>query len=133
MVRSPVKIAVSNLRIALEKSQHDVIYKVCLEILKKCYFYNAFIDFEVNADVLRNALSITPKVLDYPFTLPAPEKEIVKFINELGCPKRIKTISALKVNDLYQPWRTFLTMINKCLIGKATAYDRPRLTMLQLL
>ncbi|GKD19679.1 hypothetical protein Tco_1208837, partial [Tanacetum coccineum] len=59
--------------------------------------------FEVNADLLRNALRITPKDLDHPFTLPALEKEIISFINELGCSK------------------------------KATAYDRPRLTMLQLL
>ncbi|GKB67261.1 hypothetical protein Tco_0928673 [Tanacetum coccineum] len=111
-----VKIAVCNFRIALEKIQPNVIYKVCLEILKRYSFYNVVIattdapeiymqqfwytitydltaqayfftmgdqEFKVNVDVLRNALSTTPKVLDHPFTLPDPEKEIIKFINEL--------------------------------------------------
>ncbi|GKC12176.1 hypothetical protein Tco_1008958 [Tanacetum coccineum] len=92
-------------------------------------WWNLFLSF----DLLRNALRITPKDLDHPFTLPAPEKDIISFINQLRCSKTIRTISALRVNDMYQPWRTFLTMINKCLIGKATTHDRLRLPMLQLL
>ncbi|GJZ59653.1 hypothetical protein Tco_0615469 [Tanacetum coccineum] len=84
-------------------------------------------------DLLCNALSITHKDLDHPFTLPAPEKEIIKFINQLRCPKKFRTISTLRVNDMYQPWRTNLTMINKCLTGKAIAYDLLRLPMLQFL
>ncbi|GJZ33877.1 hypothetical protein Tco_0579313 [Tanacetum coccineum] len=165
-INEQVKISTRNFRIALEKTQPDVIYKVCLEILMQYSFYNAFITtadtphiymqkfwytitydltakaffftmgdkvFEVNADLLRNALSITPKDLDHPFTPPAPEKDIISFINQLRCSKTIKIISALRVNDMYRPWRTFLTMINKCLIGKATTHDRLRLPMLQLL
>nr|GEU63158.1 hypothetical protein [Tanacetum cinerariifolium] len=96
-INEQVKIEISNFMIALEKTQLDVIYNV----------------FKVNADLLHNALSITPKDLDHPFTLPVPENEIIKFINKLGCSKTIRTISALIVNDMYQPSRTFLT-INKC-------------------
>ncbi|GKE36163.1 hypothetical protein Tco_1455485 [Tanacetum coccineum] len=134
LINEQVKILVSNFRIALEKTQPDVIYKVCKDILKQYSFYNSLIAmadapeiymqqlwytvaydltakghlfmienqvFKVNADLLRNALQITPKDPDHPFTLPAPENEIIKFINQLG-------------------W-------------KATAYDRPRLPMLQML
>nr|GEW02423.1 copia protein [Tanacetum cinerariifolium] len=109
-------------------------YTITYDLTTQAYFFTmGDQEFEVNADVLRNALIITPKVLDHTFTLLALEKAIIKFINELRCPKPIKTISALKVNDMYQHWRTFLTMINKCLTGKATAYDCPRLLMLQLL
>ncbi|GJZ83615.1 hypothetical protein Tco_0648788 [Tanacetum coccineum] len=60
----------------------------------------------------------------------APEKELVSFINQLGCSKTIMSISALRINDMYQPWRTLLTMINKFLTGKATTHDRLRLFML---
>ncbi|GJX16252.1 hypothetical protein Tco_0217084 [Tanacetum coccineum] len=127
------KIATSNFRIALEKTQSDVIYKVCLEILEQYSFYNAFIAtadapeiymhqfcyaitydlidkaffftiggtvFEVNAELLLNALRITPKDLNHPFTLPAPKKEIISFMNQLRCSKTIRTISALRVNDM---------------------------------
>nr|GEZ74036.1 hypothetical protein [Tanacetum cinerariifolium] len=98
--------------IALDKSQPDVIYKVCLEILQQYSFFNAFIAtddaseiymqqlwhtvtydltaktycqiFKVNEDLLRDALLITLKDSDHPFTLPPPENEIITFINELG-------------------------------------------------
>ncbi|GKC21244.1 hypothetical protein Tco_1023394 [Tanacetum coccineum] len=135
-INEQVKIAISNFRITLEKKQPDVIYKVCLEILKQYYFYNPFIAtadaleiymqqfwytitydrtakayfftmgdqaFEVNAELLHNALSITSKDLDHPFTLPAPKKDIIKFSNQLGFSKTIRTIFALRVNDMYQP------------------------------
>ncbi|GKE11412.1 hypothetical protein Tco_1414963, partial [Tanacetum coccineum] len=105
-INEQVKIATSNFRIALKKSQPDVIYKfwytITYDLTAKAFFFIMGDKvFEANADLLRNALSITPKYLDHPFTLPAPEKEIISFINQLG-------------------W-------------KATAYDRPRFPMLQLL
>ncbi|GKC63395.1 hypothetical protein Tco_1095993, partial [Tanacetum coccineum] len=70
-------------------------YTITYDLTSQAYFFTmGNQDFEVNADVLRNALSI--KVLDHPFALPAPEKETIKFIKELGCPKPIKTISTLR-------------------------------------
>ncbi|GJT18031.1 hypothetical protein Tco_0876737 [Tanacetum coccineum] len=101
-INEQVKIASNNFRIALEKTLADVIYKVCLKILKQYSFYNAFNAtadaheiyvqqfwytitydltakaffftmgdqvFEVNVDLLHNALRITPKDPDHPFTL----------------------------------------------------------------
>nr|GEW77869.1 hypothetical protein [Tanacetum cinerariifolium] len=44
------KIVTRNFKIALEKTQPDVIYKVCLEILEQYSFYNAFI---ATADALK--------------------------------------------------------------------------------
>nr|GFB17577.1 hypothetical protein [Tanacetum cinerariifolium] len=135
-IEDQVKIGIRSFKIALEKSQPDPIYKVCLEILKQYNVFNAFIAtanalkiymqqfwhtisydltakahffkiddqiFKVNADVLRNALRITPKDPDHPFTLPAQEKEIISFINELGCSKTIKIIFALRTNNMFQP------------------------------
>ncbi|GJV55410.1 hypothetical protein Tco_1456415 [Tanacetum coccineum] len=46
-INEQVKIPTSNFRIALEKIQPDVIYKVCLDILKQYSFYN---DFTATAD-----------------------------------------------------------------------------------
>nr|GEW85441.1 hypothetical protein [Tanacetum cinerariifolium] len=37
------------------------------------------------------------------------------------------------VNSLYQPWRTILTMINQCLTGKTSGYDRPIHPVIQML
>ncbi|GJW77174.1 hypothetical protein Tco_0138856 [Tanacetum coccineum] len=83
LINEQVKIATSNFRIAQEKTRPDVIYKfwytITYELIAKAFFFTIGDKvFEVNADLLRNALSITPKDLDHPFTLPAPEKEIIK-------------------------------------------------------
>ncbi|GJY67899.1 hypothetical protein Tco_0470881 [Tanacetum coccineum] len=101
LINEQVMIATSNFRIALEKTQPYLIYKfwykIAYDLTAKAFFFTMGDKvFEVNADLLRNALSITPKDLDHPFTLPAPEKEIIKFINQLGCSKTIRTISALR-------------------------------------
>ncbi|GJU59443.1 retrovirus-related pol polyprotein from transposon TNT 1-94 [Tanacetum coccineum] len=67
--------------IYMQQFYHSVSY----DLTAKAHFFK--IDdqiFEVNTDLLRNSLRITPKDPDHPFTLPAPEKEIIAFINELG-------------------------------------------------
>ncbi|GJR62921.1 hypothetical protein Tco_1505083 [Tanacetum coccineum] len=37
------------------------------------------------------------------------------------------------VNNLYQPWRAILSMINQCLTSKTSGHDRPRYPVLQML
>ncbi|GJY23342.1 hypothetical protein Tco_0397000 [Tanacetum coccineum] len=158
LVKDQVQIGSSNYRLALEKSQPNVIYKGCLAILKKFYFFNAFIRttdapeiymqqfwhtltydltaktyfftlddqiFEVNADLLREALQITHKVSDHPFVKSPSEKEIISFIKKLGYSESLTKISDMAINNMYQPWRTFVTMIKKCLTKNASGFDRP--------
>ncbi|GJT97271.1 hypothetical protein Tco_1092789 [Tanacetum coccineum] len=139
-IKDQVKIGISNFRIALEKSQPDPIYKVCLEILKQYNFFNAFI---ATADAPKIYMLQFCHTVSYDLTAKAhffkiddrifEIKEIISFINELGCSKTIKRISTLRTNDMYQPFRKHLTMMNKYLTGKATTYDHPRLPMLQSL
>ncbi|GJX32521.1 reverse transcriptase domain-containing protein [Tanacetum coccineum] len=71
-------------KISLEKTHPDVIYKVCLEILKQYSFYNAFIATADAPKIYMRQFCITPKDLDHPFTLHDPEKEIISFISQLG-------------------------------------------------
>ncbi|GJX00739.1 hypothetical protein Tco_0184652 [Tanacetum coccineum] len=39
----------------------------------------------------------------------------------------------MRVNNLYQPWRAILSLINQCLIGKTYGNDKPRHLFLQML
>ncbi|GJU69715.1 hypothetical protein Tco_1255974 [Tanacetum coccineum] len=39
----------------------------------------------------------------------------------------------MAVNNLYQPWRAILSMINQCLTWKISGHDRPRYPVLQML
>ncbi|GKD26657.1 retrovirus-related pol polyprotein from transposon TNT 1-94, partial [Tanacetum coccineum] len=50
------------------------------------------------------------KFVDAPF-----EEEILVFMSDLGYPGNIKSLSEVKVEILPQLWRTFGTIINKCL------------------
>ncbi|GKC97888.1 hypothetical protein Tco_1168163 [Tanacetum coccineum] len=39
----------------------------------------------------------------------------------------------MAMNNLYQPWRAILSMINQCLTSKTSRYDRPRYPVLHML
>ncbi|GJY01651.1 hypothetical protein Tco_0359803 [Tanacetum coccineum] len=45
----------------------------------------------------------------------------------------IKYITDVIVDHLYQPWRTFASIINKCLCGKVSGLDKIRLSRVQIL
>ncbi|GJT20890.1 hypothetical protein Tco_0890827 [Tanacetum coccineum] len=52
------------------------------------------------------------------FDEPPTEEEALSFIRELGHSGEIKYITDVIVDHLHQPWRTFASIINKCLCGK---------------
>ncbi|GJV65292.1 hypothetical protein Tco_1476120 [Tanacetum coccineum] len=78
-------------------------------------------------DTFRNMLQMCPKFPGQTFVDPPFEEEILTFIRELGYSGNIKLLSDVKVEILPQPWRTFGTIINKCLSGKVTGLDTLRL------
>ncbi|GJY81590.1 hypothetical protein Tco_0494341 [Tanacetum coccineum] len=57
------------------------------------------------------------------FDEPPTEEEALSFIRELGHSREIKYITDVIVDHLHQPWRTFASIINKCLCGKDLAYQ----------
>ncbi|GJU88033.1 hypothetical protein Tco_1300456 [Tanacetum coccineum] len=63
-------------------------------------------------------LQICPNLPGQKFEDPPFEEAILAFIRELGYLGDIKSLSDVKFDTLYQPWRTFGTIINKCLSGK---------------
>nr|GEU34734.1 hypothetical protein [Tanacetum cinerariifolium] len=60
-------------------------------------------------------------------------KEILAFIHFLGHSAPIRTLTDVNINKLYQPWRSFATIINKCLTGKSSSYDSLILSQAQIL
>nr|GFA00194.1 putative reverse transcriptase domain-containing protein [Tanacetum cinerariifolium] len=45
----------------------------------------------------------------------------------------IRTLIDVNIKKLYQPWRSFAALINKCLTGKSSGYDSLRLSQAQIL
>ncbi|GJY32293.1 retrovirus-related pol polyprotein from transposon TNT 1-94 [Tanacetum coccineum] len=136
-----VHIGKSNHVLDLQKRQKNPIFQIAVDILQNTNFFRAFtasasLDedwFTLDANILREALEITPIDQAHPFVSPPSGDAIIDFVNELGYPKVIHFVSSMAVNHLYQPWRAMLSMINQCLIGKTSGHNRPIYPVLQML
>nr|GEX54315.1 hypothetical protein [Tanacetum cinerariifolium] len=89
--------------------------------------------FNLHKDILIDSLDITLTNDNNPYVAPASSDTVIEYVNTLGYPSTLRNVSEMSVNALYQPWRSILSMINMCLTGKTTGYDRPRHPVLQIL
>ncbi|GJX22137.1 hypothetical protein Tco_0226582 [Tanacetum coccineum] len=76
--------------------------------------------FELNVDVLKEALGITPRNEANLFVPPIPKNDLIDFVLQLGYPKDISGVSYMYTNDLYLPWRAIFSLINLCFMGKTS-------------
>ncbi|GKB14086.1 hypothetical protein Tco_0848009 [Tanacetum coccineum] len=89
--------------------------------------------FNLTKDTLRDALQITPVDNNRAFSPPPTPDTLVEFVNKLGYPKEVIHLSNVTTNDMFQPWRALTTIINLCLTGKTSGFERPRAPVLQIL
>ncbi|GJX54157.1 hypothetical protein Tco_0282526 [Tanacetum coccineum] len=89
--------------------------------------------FTLNMEVFREIFQICPKLSNQEFDALPSDEEIVSFIKELGHKGDIKSVSDAVVDHMHQPWRTFASIINKCLSGKITGLDKMRLSRDQII
>nr|GEW34968.1 hypothetical protein [Tanacetum cinerariifolium] len=82
----------------------------------------------VSLESFRDMLHICPRVHGQSFVKPSFEEEILAFIHFLGHSAAIRKPTDININKLYQPWRSFAAIINKCLTGKSSGYDSLRLS-----
>ncbi|GKC23492.1 hypothetical protein Tco_1025642, partial [Tanacetum coccineum] len=72
--------------------------------------------FNLHKDNTKDALSKSPPITDnIQFVAPPSSDAVIEYVNTLGYPCTLRNVSAMSVNDLYQPWRAILSMINMCL------------------
>nr|GEZ60742.1 retrovirus-related Pol polyprotein from transposon TNT 1-94 [Tanacetum cinerariifolium] len=89
--------------------------------------------FDLTKDTLRDALQITPVDNNNAFSSPLTPDAFINFVNDLGYPKVIRNLSDVMTNDMFQPWRALTIIINLCLTGKTSGFERPRAPVLQIL
>nr|GEZ60053.1 hypothetical protein [Tanacetum cinerariifolium] len=87
----------------------------------------------VNLESLRDMLHICSRVPGQSFVEPPFEEEILAFIRFLGHGAVIRKLTDVNINKLYQPWRSFVAIINKCVTEKSSGYDSLRLSQAQIL
>ncbi|GKE19681.1 hypothetical protein Tco_1427258, partial [Tanacetum coccineum] len=76
-------------------------------------------------------LAALENALDF-VALPS-EEDLVTFIQVLGYSGICNMLSAIHIDQMHQPWRTFATIINRCIYGKTTGLDRLRESRAQIL
>nr|GEV73447.1 hypothetical protein [Tanacetum cinerariifolium] len=87
----------------------------------------------INLELFRDMLHVCPRVPGQSFDELPFEAKILEFLRSLGHSDEIRHLTDVNVNKLFQPWRSFRAVINKCLIGKSSGFDSFRLSQAQLL
>nr|GEV58703.1 hypothetical protein [Tanacetum cinerariifolium] len=109
---------------------HDLLYDHAKEFWATATVHHHAIRFKmdnkkhiINLESFRDMLHICPRVHGQSFVKPPFEEEIVAFIRFLGHSAVIRKLTDVNINKLYQPWRSFAAIINKCLTEKNSSYD----------
>ncbi|GJY71624.1 hypothetical protein Tco_0475327 [Tanacetum coccineum] len=112
-----LRIGNCNYRLSTTFKPKEPTFQVALDVLSLTPFYQSFLVFgSVPAIYMHEFWAIIcPNLPGQKFKDPPFKEDILAFIRELGYPGDIKSLSDVKVDTLYQPWRTFGTIINKCL------------------
>nr|GFA83346.1 hypothetical protein [Tanacetum cinerariifolium] len=87
----------------------------------------------LDLEAFREMLHISPRIPNQPFADLPTEEEVLDFLRFLGHSHDIRYLMDVNVNKLYQPWRSFASVINKCLTGKSFRVDSFRLSQAQML
>nr|GFB50981.1 hypothetical protein [Tanacetum cinerariifolium] len=78
-------------------------------------------------------LHICPRIHGQSFDELPFEEEILDFLRFLRHSAQIRTLTDVNINKLFQPWRSFGAVINKCLTRKSSGFDSFRLSQAQIL
>nr|GEU38391.1 hypothetical protein [Tanacetum cinerariifolium] len=137
---SRLRIRKRNFHLRSYITSKESTLQLVYDVLRLTPFYKAFLvtadvpeiymhEFWTTATGDDAHMSKTPWLdLDLPF-----EEEILAFLIVLKHSGEIRKLTDVNINKLHQPWRSFATIINKCLSGKSTGYDSLRLSHAQIL
>nr|GEU39531.1 hypothetical protein [Tanacetum cinerariifolium] len=87
----------------------------------------------INLESFMEMLHICPRLPGQTFNEPPFKEEILAFLRFLGHSGEIRRLTDVNINKLHQPWRSFVAVINKCIIGKGSGYDSLRISQAQIL
>nr|GFB55036.1 hypothetical protein [Tanacetum cinerariifolium] len=129
-----LRIGQSNLRLPSDIQSKEPTLQVVYDVLRNSPFFRAFLVMHVlDLEAFREMLHISPRISGQSFDEFPFEEEILEFLRFLGHSTQIKTLTDVNVNKLYQPWRSFAAVINKCLTGKSSGIDSLRISQAQIL
>nr|GEZ67053.1 hypothetical protein [Tanacetum cinerariifolium] len=87
----------------------------------------------VNLETFRDMFHIYPRIPGQSFDELPFEEEILDFLRFLEHSAQIRTLTDVNIKKLFQPWRSFGAVINKCLTRKSSGFDSFWLSQAQIL
>ncbi|GKE01059.1 hypothetical protein Tco_1389042 [Tanacetum coccineum] len=120
-----LRIRNCNYRLSTTFKPKEPTFQVALDVLSLTPFYQAFLISVIVPAIYMHELWATI-CSRFAQIFMARSLKILHL-------KRIYSLSDVKVDTIYQPWRTFGTIINKCRSGKATGLDQLRLSRAQII
>nr|GEZ91516.1 hypothetical protein [Tanacetum cinerariifolium] len=142
----------SNFRLPSDIQSKESTLQVVYDVLRNSPFFRAFqvtadefwataklhhnsIRFKMDTkksvldlEAFREMQHINPRIPSQSFAELPFEEEILDLLRFLGHSDEIRHLTDVNVNKLYQPWRSFASVINKCLTGKSSGIDSFRLS-----
>nr|GEW22114.1 RNA-directed DNA polymerase, eukaryota [Tanacetum cinerariifolium] len=132
-----LRIARSNFQLPSDIQSKEATLQVVYDVLRNSPLLRAFqIDTRksvLDLEAFKEMLHISPRIPNQPFANLPTEEEILEFLRFLGHSHDIHYLMDVNVNKLYQPWRSFASVINKCLTDKSSGVDSFRLSQAQML
>ncbi|GJT52825.1 hypothetical protein Tco_0978982 [Tanacetum coccineum] len=116
-----VKIGSCNMRIEPLKTQKEPTYQPYLEYSLKQYRTTILSSL---LELFREILRITPRVPNQEFVEPPPHDAIVSFVKQLSYKGALELVSEIYTDHMYQPWRTFLPIINRLTADRPVLRDK---------
>ncbi|GJX49015.1 hypothetical protein Tco_0275860 [Tanacetum coccineum] len=104
--------------------KHDTFYRFKIDKKKR---------FKLTLEVFRDIFQICPRVPGRDFDPLPSEEDTVSFLRELGHTREINSLNDVVVNQMHQPWRTFVALINWGLSGKTSGLNKLHLSRAQIL
>ncbi|GJZ08101.1 hypothetical protein Tco_0542384 [Tanacetum coccineum] len=111
-----------NERIPHGLTPREPTFQVALDAIALTPCYPAFL---ITADFL--------KFCGRDFDALPSEEDTVSFLRELGHTGKINSLNDVVVDQMHQPWRTFVALIKRSLSGKTSGLDKLRLSRAQIL
>ncbi|GKB80028.1 hypothetical protein Tco_0946923, partial [Tanacetum coccineum] len=137
-----VPIGKRNCYLDVERSQSNPIYNIVVDILKHTNFFRVFTASSTIPSIyiqqFWDTVRYDNKTVTYifetnnAFSSPPTPDALIKFVNNLGYPRVFRTLSDVVTNDMFQLWRALTIVINLCLTGKTSGFERPRAPVLQI-
>nr|GEZ86577.1 hypothetical protein [Tanacetum cinerariifolium] len=124
-----LRIGRSNFRLPFDIQSKESTLQVVYDVLRRCPFFQAFL---MTADVLEIYMQefwATAIVHHHSIRFKMNNKKHIINLETF----RDMLLVYVNVNKLFQPWRSFRAVINKCLTGKSSGFDSFRLSQAQLL